>query len=118
MNKRECNILVINEAKYLLEKKTWIQGNYATDKDGNFIAPDSPNAECFCTLGALRHVVWVILADKIEGWNPHLAYERSMYFLRNFTPNRMTIAKWNDMAGRKKEDVIDLLKEALSDLAL
>lgn len=35
---------------------TWIKGRYATDKNGEFAELDSPEAECFCSVGALRRV--------------------------------------------------------------
>jgi hypothetical protein len=41
-------------ARNLLEKpNAWIQGDYATTKDGRMTWPEMPDAKCFCAHGAL-----------------------------------------------------------------
>ena len=34
----------------------WIQNKFAQDKDGNEVNLTSPNAVCFCSLGAMRRI--------------------------------------------------------------
>lgn len=96
MPKSEPEIL-LRDARKLIEKHGWIQGDWGGYEDG------------FCALGALNR------ADN-EFANKHgggllVGWWRACWLLSQ-TVGNAPVMQWNDTPGRTKEEVIDAFKKA------
>lgn len=81
---------VLIETKRVLQTHDWLQGR-ATNA----------NHTAFCLLGAIEHVGAALYLR-----------ECATNIIRRMLPNS-GIAQWNDTYGRTKEEVIDLLNQAI-----
>lgn len=98
------------KAYELIEQLDWCQGDYARNIDGADVAPENPNAVCFCSVGALQRVygkdkAYIDAVHRLETeilkheWHPFLSCEQ-------------VIVKWNDAKGRSKKEVVALMRNA------
>lgn len=78
----------------------WTQGVCARNSEGEEVDVDSPEACCWCILGAVG-----IAADKNESINQQAF---TSYFMKKWGG----ISVWNDNPNRTKEEVVALLEEA------
>jgi hypothetical protein len=103
-------------------KRGWCQTHLATDADLNPV--DVRHGDKFCLLGATFLATWNESEEQIK--NPR--YDQAVYLLLRalcakrlaaFMGDRIAgstikvIEIWNDKGGRRQEDVLDLLAEAL-----
>lgn len=50
-------VQILKDARALIaDEKNWIQGYYSCDADHAYVLPDTPEAFCFCALGAILKV--------------------------------------------------------------
>lgn len=99
---------VIQEAANLLEQKGWIQGDFAKDSNGRLVASISPDATCYCTVGAIRAAVY-----KASGETDTTIEGEAKRIIRRHI-GKVGIAMWNDADDQTKENVISTLREAAS----
>lgn len=92
---------VLSAAADLIEPEgAWTQGQAARDRHGNGVDYRSPDAVCFCALGAC-----------VRSVSPGYDDFAVRCFLRSMTPDG-TIANWNDAPGRTQAEVVAKLREA------
>lgn len=94
----------------LLQKSGWCQGDYAKNESDSDVSPDNPNAVCYCIMGALQRCY-----PTPEERELHI--EKVVQFIppsykRYWIPDGAALVKWNDVKGRTKTEVIELLKTA------
>ena len=90
---------LLNLAADLIEQKGWTQGAMALDAAGTPTKALSPDAVCYCTLGALAKAAGG--HERVEGrLVSTLAKQLKVY----------SIVDWNDTPGRTKEEVIAALR--------
>jgi hypothetical protein len=85
-------------SEFLSDRSRWTQHATARDASGDITHPDSPNAVCFCLLGAIYKstdsaIERILTIKKIEN------------HVKEFT------GLWNDAPGRQFEEVKALLVE-------
>lgn len=99
---------VLEEARRLLEKEGWIQGDFHRTGEG------------YCALGALRQVVYegycvVGAGHHMCGGSAGVIFSEAYQRLQSQVGGRGTVAWWNDRPERTAEDVIMLFEKALCD---
>jgi hypothetical protein len=97
MTKKE----VLIQAKAIIERG-WCQGTYAIDNDGHPVDFDSQKAVAWCIRGA----TCLIAPDGYH--NRYGAHE----LIKSITIT--PISQWNDEPGRTKEEVLDVLTQAIA----
>lgn len=80
--------------------KGWTQGEMARDANGDAIEPNSKNAVCFCSAGAL-HAAY----QKYDDYNK--AYDKLLKII-----GKESILTWNDDPSRTKEQVVEAMMKA------
>ena len=97
----------------------WCQTHLAMDDDNNPVRFSDPRAVKCCLLGAAFKAEWSHFGNTVcLDRNPVYELLRVLAGIRmggwdhRYIPNRV-IEIWNDQEGRKKEDVLELLAEAL-----
>jgi hypothetical protein len=78
-------------------RRGWTQGDFARDHNGNSVHFSSPNAVCWCAVGAVKACY--------RGAGQYDA----MQLLRN-TINRQYIDHWNDDRRRTKRSVLKVFE--------
>jgi hypothetical protein len=97
---------ILREARAKIEKG-WCQGYYARDKDGNQTSYDNPNAEAFCSSGA----VWSFCSDTVSA---HQCSYAGSFLSEALDDPRITFVHWQDQPGRTKEEVLALFDKAIA----
>lgn len=102
----------------------WTQNASARDGGGHAVAPDYEFACAFSLYGALTRATWPERpfdhdsADRNWQAGEDAAYVLAKRAGMNGDPNAWAyVAKWNDARGRTKEQVVELLREALNERA-
>lgn len=90
----------LKQAACLLREKGWTQNEYARDGEGRPCDPNSPEAVCFCALGAIRRST----LDR-------RAMRKAIDLIKKASKHPNGIDVWNDETGRTADEVIDLLEE-------
>lgn len=95
----------------LIQSTGWCQGEYATADSFSDVAPDSERAACFCIMGALMRCYGT------GSYAYTQAVEKAAACLPSSVPvlgisAGARLVRWNDMKGRTKQDVVQLLQEA------
>jgi hypothetical protein len=89
---------------------SWTKGTYAKDSEGRSCIISSPDAKCFCLLGALRRTEYELGTDKT--W-----YQARAIIANVLNTGRMGgIIDFNDNLSTTKADVLSLLDKAISSL--
>lgn len=92
---------VLIAAKALIDTpEKWTQGWYAKDANGKHISDQSPDATCFCSIGAM----WAV-AHEIQ------FVDDALVFLGRAT--RPAIPTWNDAPERTHAEVMDAFARAI-----
>ncbi len=99
---------LIEARKLLNAKSRWTQGAFAKTKEGNVIGPNTNNAACFCSLGALYHVAPT--APK--------ARNKAEILLNNIclTLHFQPIVSFNDYYHITHKDVLKVFDTAIKEL--
>ena len=105
MNKRNVRLLLEKVYKRFDDKKKWTSGKPAKDRNGNPVSTRSPNAVCWCLLGAMS-------AENVSGKTQedaenHLETVAGLMFSRDFV-------SVNDVLGYAA--VRRLLRKAIKEL--
>lgn len=85
---------ILTAMETLLEKKGWIQKKSKTDKG-------------FCLIGALTEVVRKLPPRDIDA-----KHSEVWTALQNSLPYGGSVVAFNDQKGRKKEEVLELIRKA------
>lgn len=97
---------VLKAARELIAKPGgWMQQFYARDSLGNNANWDTPDAECFCLLGAMA---------RAAGTTDDPGLFRARDVVRGLIPFEHGIASWNDVCGRTQGEVVALLDAAIA----
>jgi hypothetical protein len=96
---------ILQRARNLIEAG-WIQGGFAKDAKGNRVACTSPDAVCFCAVGALLRAAHEIAPSD------HDVYLKAKQQIMNriTTIGEMNITTWNDHTSR--DDVLRVFNQA------
>lgn len=95
---------IINEVDDRLDTPDkWVQGKYATDKNGKSIVSGSKDAVRWCLSGAINACV-------VEGGEDAISKGRAYNLLSNMLPE--PLENWNDDPTTNFQDVKSLLKLA------
>ena len=97
--------------------KGWIQCAGSLDKNGDSVAPWSPEAVCWCATGAIEAALpkefdyeeFTAAAKEIYDVAYKLPMAANMHAIR-------MVEMWNDEAGRKQADVLDAFDAAIERL--
>jgi hypothetical protein len=92
----------LKKARALIEAG-WTQDTWARDAEGEPVWPESEDAVCFCTRGAVR------AATRWNGPERYAMFE----LLEGEIPSGM-IAQWQDSPERTKEEVLDLFDTVIA----
>ena len=98
----------------------WTQGCFAKDADGRAVTSGSPNAACFCAVGALENASGYPWYDGgYEGYRAaSVALQDTIY--GDCPPSRVStssnIMRWNDAYLRKHEEVLAMFDKAIANL--
>lgn len=94
----------------LANPKAWIKGSLARDKSGRQVNPVSPDAVCWCLIGAMHSVNTGSPSGCVVGTE---AYDA----IRVSTPNHWPwLQEFNDCEGTTHADVIETLDRAIASL--
>lgn len=96
---------VLRKAAELIEKFGWTQGTLARAEMGNPCGELSPFATCFCAIGAVRRATHLVAGSSRE------VFHRAIGLFCDAVETN-NVPRWNDTAGRTKEEVIDALRRA------
>ena len=96
---------IVKEAERLI-RAGWTKGTFARDKAGQGVNPISPQATCFCVLGALTRAQHN-LTGMSTGIDP-----RVIEAVQASVPYGSNIAVYNDADRREQWQVADLLYRA------
>ena len=101
---------ILNRAADIVSQPgAWTQGRTARDKDGAAVASHTPEAVCFCAIGAINRAAFEASTD----WaGSDLAYAMLSRQLRSDMPEALGVATWNDTPGRTQDEVANLLRRA------
>ena len=104
MNKPQTVADVLETAACILsDPKAWTRGALALDADGDEVGPISPEATCFCTVGAIARAI---------GDNSNFGLRSDAHNkLRTLLPT-FYISEWNDAPYRTHDEVVAKLREA------
>jgi hypothetical protein len=102
MTPLEARNAKLDEAKALI-LKGWCQNVYARDSFGNEIDAKSPDATCFCVIGAIIHICEKPLYRIVS--NALYAVKNDVLLMDGLTP-------YNDAPGRTKYEVAALFDHA------
>jgi len=95
-------------ARARIEKpEHWTQGCYARASDGSEVLPESPNAVCWCALGAIR----VVLGGHFDPLGP---FDKAEYALMGVLPDGASspyVSDYND--NRSHRSVLRLYDKAI-----
>lgn len=97
---------ILQKARKLIAKG-WTQGAFARNDRGWSVGNNSPDAQCFCAVGAIR------TAAGWDGNAPMGEYREALSAVRAATGSRLPIPSWNDNAKRTKEDVLAAFDKAI-----
>lgn len=100
---------ILKTARQLLAEKGWTQFSYARDANSNMCDPTSPNAACYCSLGALQAAARV---PEHECRTPEL--EEALTLLYSGLPSHESVVHFNDSVLRKREEVLELFSKAIA----
>ena len=98
------------KAYELIEQFDWCQGDYALNENGAYVAPENPEAVCFCSLGAIVRCYEAGLSQDLAVQRLASEIQRGEHYL--FISGGSVVVRWNDTRGRKKQDVIEMMKAA------
>jgi hypothetical protein len=93
---------LIRRARRRIEKG-WTQGAYARDSRGSLIASDSPEASCWCVLGAL--------GEDVRGSHESELVD-PIYARLHGLIDCDSLALWNDAPDMTQERVLEVFKKA------
>jgi hypothetical protein len=110
---------ILRKAKELLETKKWTQAYVALDGYARYCSPCSTKAECFCSMGAIGHVVGS--DDPLLGHGAHVSpAERLMDAVfpewrdgANGDNAVDLVVDWNDDKQQTKQEIIDTFALAI-----
>ena len=118
---------ILERARDLIEQKGWTQNTLAKDKMGYMIDPDSPDAACFCLLGAMIASEAQLWSEKVYkdqkelNWAVNNAFfhlDRTMSTHEkipcDIIPRRVALSNWQDQEKRTKQEVLSLFHEAIN----
>jgi hypothetical protein len=88
----------------IADPKRWAQGQFATDKDGGFVDPQSPHACRWCAYGAIMAVAGVGTTTL------------AMAALNSQVPRRRHVVVFNDSARTAHADILALFDRAIAAL--
>jgi hypothetical protein len=110
------------EAKALIEKpENWTRGVMARGKAGVEVAPESPEATCFCAMGALYRASkdqWnrgALYRASKDQWD-RLAHIRAERTLREHAHGHLFISEFNDDLKTMHQDIMNLFDKAINSL--
>ena len=107
---------ILRKARYILRKpEYWTQGSYARDAEGNELIHDSPDAVCWCAIGATYSAaqalgyktckdVQNIVQDALDVLHEGIDYAILHGVLNG--NNRELVSDWNDVYSRKHDEVL------------
>lgn len=98
------------KAYELIEQYGWCQGDYALNENGADVAPDNPEAVCFCSLGAIERCYDPGLARELAIHRLSEEIQKNEHYL--FISGGSIVVRWNDTRGRKKQDIVEMMKAA------
>ena len=107
MNHKEKMIEVFETAKGYIERG-WTTWAMARDSKGHVVSHRDPKAVCWCLLGAIRAVE-----------NSSLYWDSILSILNRYMVSQYKNSShilWNDIPGRTKEHVLNLLDLCIYDL--
>jgi hypothetical protein len=81
----------------------WTQEAFARDAKGNTVDSNSPKAVCWCLRGAMQEE---------EAGDAYYWVNRSLINALETKTGRVNLTAFNDMPGRTKEDVLQLIQAA------
>lgn len=87
------------------DKKRWIKGDFARDKNGKGLPSKDKNAVCWCLLGAVNKVYR-------EFPHKHNILSKLNNSINKLYPNFYSIEKFNDNFGTTIEDIRKVVKDA------
>jgi hypothetical protein len=97
-------VTVLKKARELLSGRgKWAQGWMAFNKTGAGVSAKSPDAVCFCSLGAI---------DRITDGDVD-SYTGAIDLLHSQLPNDVSIPGFNDNPKRTKKQILRLFDKAI-----
>ena len=96
--------ILIRAREILSDESNWTQDVLAMDSHGCKVEFDSPNATCWCLVGAMKK-------SSKELYGPCPAIYDAIKFIENEIGEYAT--DWNDHADRTHQDVINLLSDVI-----
>jgi len=98
-------VAVLAEARRLISEVGWTQDAMARAA-GLLIDPMAPNADCFCSVGAIKRASGDTSDSAIGHHGAWEALSR--------TTNSESVMEWNDTPGRTKEEVLAAFDRAIA----
>lgn len=102
---------VLEKAKAVLVEKGWTQQAFARDERNRHSPIHSPEATCFCTLGALELVTGHMARSTEHAVRAQTALERTL--LKRVFGDDSPIQTFNDDENTTKEDVLAWFDRAI-----
>ena len=107
--------LVLDEAVRILKPRgAWTKGGLAYDEDHRPVITSSPNATCWCALGALDRAQYNLMPKFGQEYTWGLAI--SVTKILEDSLGNTALEMWNDKSSRRKKHVIDLFTRAAKDI--
>lgn len=112
ITEQALEVLYVAEQTLDADPATWMKGSYGygfnPNGTPNYCGVESPNASCFCAVGAIRN------AQSLLGFTYEVRAEAERLFLKaNKIPSSDGIEYWNDRPERTYEDVMNGFENAL-----
>jgi hypothetical protein len=98
---KQIRSVLLRAERLLGRRGAWARDDYAFDKFGDRVAPDSKNAVCWCAIGAIqRFTNDIVLQAEAE-----TAVEKAI-------GARVSLGAWNDRPGRTATQVRSAFRKA------
>ena len=97
----------LRKARELLTPEgAWTKEGWARNKQHWFVAPESPNAVCWCARGALRKVSGGYTREELDA---EIVLQDTLGLTHTGS-----IADWNDAEERTQDDVLEAFTKAIA----
>lgn len=129
VDRTDLRRLILLEMRIKL-KQGWIQHMSACNEEGQYRSPSSDSACMWCLTGAYSasvSMLFVLYPDTMHGYEKTVSEADSLTHFFNIIPDKYialppwynvsnVASAWNDMLGRKQEDVIALVDKVYREI--